>query len=72
MIQTAKQNIDLHSLVESAGVELRQHGNRHVGLCPFHTERTPSFYVFDDHHCADIKYYVFDNHHYDRYYVSNN
>jgi len=26
-------------------VSLRQHGKQYVGLCPFHTERTPSFYV---------------------------
>jgi len=48
MIEAAKQSIDLVSVVESAGVELKQRGNRHVGLCPFHTEKTPSFYVFPD------------------------
>ena len=49
MIAELKQNIDLVSVVESAGVELHQRGTRHVGLCPFHTERTPSFFVFNDH-----------------------
>ena len=45
-----KENIDLVSVVESAGVELKRSGTRHVGLCPFHTERTPSFFVFPDGH----------------------
>jgi hypothetical protein len=49
MIAELKQNIDLISVVESAGVELQQRGSRHVGLCPFHEERTPSFFVFNDH-----------------------
>jgi DNA primase len=31
--------------VVSAYTELRQRGGRHVGLCPFHDERTPSFGV---------------------------
>ncbi len=46
MIAELKQNIDLVSVVESAGVELKRSGTRKVGLCPFHTERTPSFFVF--------------------------
>jgi len=49
-IEAAKQSIDLVSVVEGAGVELKQRGTRHVGLCPFHTEKTPSFYVFPDGH----------------------
>jgi DNA primase len=31
--------------VASAYTELRQRGGRHVGLCPFHDERSPSFGV---------------------------
>lgn len=27
-------------------VEFRRSGNKLVGLCPFHTEKSPSFYVF--------------------------
>jgi len=49
-IEAAKQSIDLVSVVEGAGVELKQRGTRHVGLCPFHTEKTPFFYVFPDGH----------------------
>lgn len=48
MIQTAKNSINLLDVVQAAGVELKQRGSRHVGLCPFHDEKTPSFYVFDD------------------------
>jgi len=50
MISELKNNIDLVSAVESAGVELRRSGSRHVGLCPFHTEKTASFFVFQDNH----------------------
>jgi DNA primase len=35
-------------------VRLVRRGNRHQGLCPFHQEKTPSFYVFEDqgnYHC---------------------
>jgi DNA primase len=43
-----KDHIDLARVVESAGVELRRQGSRHVALCPFHDENTPSFFVFGD------------------------
>ena len=43
------RQVDLISVVESAGVDLRRSGNRHVGLCPLHSDSTPSFYIFDDH-----------------------
>lgn len=33
--------------------ELRNSGSKLVGLCPFHNERTPSFFIFDNNtaHC---------------------
>jgi hypothetical protein len=50
MISELKRNIDLAEVVMDAGIELQPHGSRHCGLCPFHTEKTPSFYVFQDNH----------------------
>ena len=47
------KNIDLVSLVQSHGVKLKKSGARHVGCCPFHSEKTGSFFVFPDnnYHC---------------------
>ena len=33
-------------------VKLTRNGRQWKGCCPFHNEKTPSFYVYDDHyHC---------------------
>jgi hypothetical protein len=48
MTPIQKESIDLVSVVEGVGVELKKRGTRHVGLCPFHTEKTPSFFIFPD------------------------
>jgi DNA primase len=48
-IADLKQTYPLAQVVEQAGVRLRRSGsNRLVGLCPFHEDRTPSFYVYVD------------------------
>jgi len=40
--------VDLIDVIERNGVELRKSGTELVGLCPFHVERSPSFYVMPD------------------------
>ena len=37
--------IDLVELLSQDGVTIKKSGNGHVGLCPFHNEKTPSFSV---------------------------
>jgi DNA primase len=41
---------DAVSIVDVVGahVRLRKRGRNYIGLCPFHTEKTPSFNVLDD------------------------
>jgi DNA primase len=43
-IERLRESVDMVALV-SARSDLRRVGSRWVGLCPFHEERTPSFYV---------------------------
>jgi DNA primase len=48
-----KQAVDIVEVVGQV-VPLRRAGSRHVGLCPFHREKTPSFYVDSNsqmYHC---------------------
>ena len=52
-IQRVKEAVDMVELV-SARTDLRRVGQRWVGLCPFHDERTPSFGVLPErglYHC---------------------
>ncbi len=52
------RSVDLESVVEQY-VDLKRSGvYRLVGLCPFHTEKTPSFVVFTD----EPHYYCFGCH----------
>lgn len=46
-IDEVKQRIDIVDLI-GRYVELRKAGTSYKGLCPFHSERTPSFMVFPD------------------------
>lgn len=50
-IEAVKQSVDLVSLVEKAGSQLKQHGNEWRGSCPLHGGNNPtSFVVYDDRH----------------------
>ncbi len=44
-IESAKQSNDIVSLIKSRGIRLKKKGKNYIGLCPFHTEKTPSFTV---------------------------
>ena len=46
--QRVRETVDLVELVGADGVELRREGALHKGLCPFHSETTPSFAVYSD------------------------
>jgi len=47
LVDKVREANDIVSVV-SEYVQLKKVGNRFVGLCPFHTERTPSFSVSPD------------------------
>lgn len=52
-INELKEDVNLVDLV-SDYIELKKTGNRYKGLCPFHSEKTPSFFVNPDnnfYHC---------------------
>jgi DNA primase len=53
-INQVREKTDIAALIESKGVSLRRVGSRYVGLCPVHSERSPSFNVNTDsqtYHC---------------------
>ncbi|MFA9452850.1 MAG: DNA primase [Candidatus Aminicenantaceae bacterium] len=53
VIDQIRQSANIAELA-SQYTKLQQRGRRHVGLCPFHSEKTPSFYLDDDkqlYHC---------------------
>ena len=52
-IEDLRQRIPLSDIIGKR-VKLVRKGRRHSGLCPFHSEKTPSFSVVDDqgfYHC---------------------
>ena len=48
-IEAARQ-VNLVGLCQVEGIELKQVGELWVGLCPWHSEDTPSFTVYQDNH----------------------
>ena len=46
-IKVIRDSIDLSKII-SRNVKLQKRGNNHIGLCPFHNEKTPSFSVSDE------------------------
>jgi len=49
-VKEQKSFIDLADVIIGAGIELRIRGDKHTGLCPFHPDSEPSFFVFSDQH----------------------
>lgn len=47
-IQEIRERVDMVALVQRHGVELKKSGRSFKGLCPFHQEKSPSFYVWAD------------------------
>lgn len=48
IVAEVKMAYDIVDYIQQAGITLKQRGNKSIGLCPFHTEKTPSFNV-DSH-----------------------
>lgn len=46
-LQELKYRCDMAQIAQKY-VNMRRSGRGYVGLCPFHSEKTPSFYVFED------------------------
>jgi len=44
-VDELKSRISMVELAGACGVELKKQGNEYKGLCPFHSEKTPSFTV---------------------------
>ena len=47
-INALKAGITLQDLVSRYGIEIKKAGSEYEALCPFHSEKTPSFRVYDD------------------------
>src|SRR5271168_239150 len=50
-IERIKRDVPIHEWIGKT-VELKKSGREYLGLCPFHSEKTPSFTVYEDKfHC---------------------
>jgi len=47
--QHLKSQVDIVRVISEYGVRLRRVSRRYTGLCPFHSEKTPSFSVSEEH-----------------------
>ena len=47
-IENIKLSVDLVDLIQREGIELKPGGQGFKGLCPFHPETTPSFFVWPE------------------------
>jgi len=45
---TVKERVDIAQVISEHGVALKKSGRGFTGLCPFHSEKTPSFHVNPD------------------------
>src|SRR5438034_7578367 len=45
---TVKERVDIVQVISEHGVILKKSGRGFTGLCPFHSEKTPSFHVNPD------------------------
>ncbi|USK87348.1 CHC2 zinc finger domain-containing protein [Peribacillus asahii] len=45
MISQIKAKVDIVTVIEESPLHLRKRGRNFIGLCPFHSEKTPSFSV---------------------------
>jgi len=45
-----KNSVTMLKAVEESGTEMRRQSGKYVGLCPFHEEKHPSFFIFHDGH----------------------
>ena len=56
-IPQLKRKIELPDLIAKYGVDLVKEGSEYKAVCPFHSEKTPSFSVFQSD--GEWKYYCF-------------
>lgn len=44
-VEGARERADMVAIVEGYGIRLKKSGKGFSGLCPFHNEKSPSFYI---------------------------